>query len=83
MRPGPIDVTRAVHRAATEPRPRHALPLSVAAFAELVGVSTRTAERMISAGQVRSVKVRGRRVIPGSEAERILAAGTGAPEGSS
>lgn len=47
--------------------------LSIAVFARRLGISERTVWRMLSAGVLESRRIGGRRLIPSSEAERIMA----------
>jgi excisionase family DNA binding protein len=49
--------------------------LSVDAFARRAGIGRSTAYLMVAAGDVRSVKVRGRRLIPASEPARLAQEG--------
>lgn len=44
--------------------------------AALLGVSRRTIYELITDGTLRSIKIRGRRLIPRSERERLAAEGT-------
>lgn len=43
--------------------------------ARAVGVSRRTIDRMVAAGDLRAVNLRNRKVIPRGELERVLGAG--------
>ena len=51
-------------------------PLKVSAFAHFIGVSRVTAYRMIRAGEVRAIKIRGCTMIAFAEARRIAEQGT-------
>ena len=55
-----------------EPAPSGAVDLiSVAEFARRAGVSRSSAYMELSAGRTRSIKIRGRRLIPASELSRL------------
>jgi hypothetical protein len=57
----------------TEREQQRRLAFSQAEFAEIIGVSLATAGRMIRSGVVWSVKINGRRLIPLTEIEKLLA----------
>jgi excisionase family DNA binding protein len=59
----------APQRPSTPPTP---LALGIPSFAQLIGVSPSTVEREIYAGRLRSIHIRGRRLIPYAEGERYL-----------
>jgi len=40
--------------------------------ANLLGVSIQTVYRMLAAGELRTIKIRGRRLVPASELQRIV-----------
>jgi len=46
--------------------------VSQAELAEIIGVSVATAGRMIRSGQIGSIKIRNRRIIPVSEIDKLL-----------
>jgi len=50
----------------------NALALSVVEFAKAIGVSKGTVYNMLKDGELKSTTVRGRRIIPASEAHRIV-----------
>ncbi len=48
------------------------LSYTVQTFSKIIGISRPSLYRMMAAGELRSVRVRGRRLIPASEARRLL-----------
>lgn len=70
----PDDRAAQKHRAANiaAGAPPDALALRVDEFARRVRVSRTVVYQMIAAGKLRSVMISGRRVIPSSEAHRLL-----------
>ena len=61
----------ASRRRAARRSAQSALLFSVPTTAERLGVSRASIYRMIVAGEIKSVRLRGRRLIPGSEIERL------------
>ena len=49
------------------------LAYQVNSFCELLGIGRTTFYNLVKAGQLRSVLIGGRRVVPASEADRLLA----------
>ena len=56
------------------------LMMSVARWCAITGLGRSTVYRMLAEGEVASAVIRGRRLIPFSEADRILAAGIAAAQ---
>ena len=68
---------KAVDKVLERLEPRPAL-LSLAATAQLLSLSARTVARLVASGELRTVRVGERVLVPAGEVERLAASATGA-----